>query len=313
MRSDGAAVEFTSWTAGCGTLDTVVCATASHSCVCATEAFGGGGPVAACGSGGMAMEADAVRQVGGAVATVWAAATRTGFSVSAAESTPSSVDLFLNSNATLLHALLPLLAIAALTHALNARLTFVKSQAPVVVSGTRLYTCWVLLCTLQVCVGLGIEGSIAANVVGVSSLLNVNRQRSLLSRALFFLGLHQTMLFWSKTVVKPVVDDTIFGFSRRDRWVDKAAMAAGFGGLWWWKLREEVEALVVVAEVKRDLSMGVGVADFVGWWLYYLTITIGIVKVVKTVIGLPLVFFYRRIHQDANAVSLRNWRVNDNV
>nr|GLL42536.1 uncharacterized protein LOC109158587 [Ipomoea trifida] len=235
-------------------------------------------------------------------------------SVSVHPYTSLLVDLFLNSNATLLHALLPLLAIAALTHALNARLTFVKSQAPaVVVSGTRLYTCWVLLCTLQVCVGLGIEGSIAANVVGVSSLLNVNRQRSLLSRALFFLGLHQTMLFWSETVVKPVVDDTIFGFSRRDRWADKAAMAAGFGGLWWWKLREEVEALLVVAEVKRDLSMGVGVADFVGWWLYYLTITIGIVKVVKTVIWLPLIFFYRRIHQDANAVSLRNWRINDNV
>nr|GMC79870.1 V-type proton ATPase subunit D-like [Ipomoea batatas] len=90
MRSDGAAVEFTSWTAGCGALDTAVCAATSHSCVCAAEAFNGGAPVAACGSGGMAMEADAVRQVGGAVATVWAAATRTGFLVSAAENTPSS-------------------------------------------------------------------------------------------------------------------------------------------------------------------------------------------------------------------------------
>ncbi|XP_019162019.1 PREDICTED: uncharacterized protein LOC109158587 [Ipomoea nil] len=222
------------------------------------------------------------------------------------------VDLFLNANSTLLHALLPLLAIAALTHALNARLSFIKSQpaeAAVVVSGPRLYSSWLLLCTLQVCVGLGIEGSIAAHVVDGSSLLNVHRQRSLLSRALFFLGLHQTMLFWSETVVKPVVDDTIFGFSREDnsRWVDKAVMAASFGGLWWWKLREEVEALVVVAEVKRDLSMGVGVADFVGWWLYYLTITIGIVKVVKTVIRIPLIFFYRRIHQDAS-----NWRINDN-
>nr|GMD79749.1 uncharacterized protein LOC109193865 [Ipomoea batatas] len=61
MRSDGAAVEFTSWTAGCGALDTAVCAAASHSCVCAAEACSGGAPVAACGSGGMAMEADAVR------------------------------------------------------------------------------------------------------------------------------------------------------------------------------------------------------------------------------------------------------------
>nr|GMD08221.1 C2 domain containing protein [Ipomoea batatas] len=90
MRLDGAVVEFTSWTAGCSGLDTAVCAAASHSCVCAAEAFGGGAPVAACGSGSMAMEADAVRQVGGAVATFWAAATRTGFSISATESTPSS-------------------------------------------------------------------------------------------------------------------------------------------------------------------------------------------------------------------------------
>ncbi|KAK4493552.1 hypothetical protein RD792_017922 [Penstemon davidsonii] len=33
--------------------------------------------------------------------------------------------------------------------------------------------------------------------------------------------------------------------------------------------------------VKRDMMMGIGVADFVGWWLYYVTVTIGIVRVVK--------------------------------
>lgn len=222
------------------------------------------------------------------------------------------VDLFLNANSTLLHAMVPLVAIAALTHGLNGRFMFVKSEPAEPVWGPRLYWCWILLCTLQVCVGLGIEGSIAAHVGG-SSIVNVHRQKSLLNRALFFLGLHETMLFWSKKVVKPVVDDTIFGFSRPDRWVDKAAMAVSFGFLWWWKLREEVEALVVVAEVKRDLSMGVGVTDFVGWWLYYLTITIGMVKVVKTAIRLPLIFFHRRLHGDGNTVSLHNWRVTDNV
>jgi hypothetical protein len=34
---------------------------------------------------------------------------------------------------------------------------------------------------------------------------------SLLSKGVFFLGLHETTLHWCRVVVKPVVDDTIFG------------------------------------------------------------------------------------------------------
>ncbi|KAF5931445.1 hypothetical protein HYC85_032318 [Camellia sinensis] len=83
------------------------------------------------------------------------------------------------------------------------------------------------------------------------------------------------MVYWSRTVVKPVVDDTVFGYVKEERWVERVAMAASLGTLWWWRLRGEIESLVVMVEVKRELLIGVGIADFVGWWLYYLTVTIG--------------------------------------
>ncbi|KAM1257423.1 hypothetical protein ACFX15_030767 [Malus domestica] len=81
----------------------------------------------------------------------------------------------------------------------------------------------------------------------------------LLSRAIFFLRLHETMLHWCRVVVKPVVDDTIFGGAREKKWVERVAIAASFGCLWWWRLRDEVESLVVVAKAKRELAMGLGV------------------------------------------------------
>lgn len=102
------------------------------------------------------------------------------------------------------------------------------------------------------------------------------------------------MLFWGRTVVKPVVDDTIFGYWRKEGWVEKVALGLSYGGLWWWRLREEVESLVMVPEVKRELMMGIGVADFVGWWLYYLTVTIGMVRVVKGLISPVLILTRRR-------------------
>lgn len=108
---------------------------------------------------------------------------------------------------------------------------------------------------------------------------------SLVCRMVFFFGLHETMMFWGRAVVKPVVDDTVFGVSREEGLAEKVVLAIGYGGLWWWRLREELEALVVVPEVKRELMMGLGVADFVGWWLYYLTVTIGMLRVVRGLIS----------------------------
>uniref|UniRef100_A0A2N9IP36 Transmembrane protein n=1 Tax=Fagus sylvatica TaxID=28930 RepID=A0A2N9IP36_FAGSY len=103
----------------------------------------------------------------------------------------------------------------------------------------------------------------------------------------------------NRVVVKPVVDDTVFGNAREERWVGRVAMAASFGTLWWWKLRDEVETLVVVAEVKRELSMGLGVADFVGWWLYYLIVTIGMVRIVKGLMWLGLLWLCRKVRDNS--------------
>lgn len=131
--------------------------------------------------------------------------------------------------------------------------------------------------------GLGIEGSIAAGLYDASDYSSFGVERGLLSRLIFLMGLHETTSFWCRAVVRPVVDDTVFGVARRsERWLERVAMAASLGGVWWWKLREEVETLVVMAEAKKEQLMEVGMGDFVGWWLYYVTVTVGMVRVVKS-------------------------------
>lgn len=200
--------------------------------------------------------------------------------------------LFLYITPFLLYILVSVVSLAAFIHCLTGKITII-TEFPSPVFRPRLYTAWIFLCTLQVCVGLGIEGSIAAGIGG-STFSGIDERICLLSRTIFFLGLHETMLHWGRVVVKPVVDDTVFGAAREERWVERVAMAASFGCLWWWRLREEVESLVVVAKAKRELSMGIGVADFVGWWLYYLTVTIGLVKIVKGIMWLSMVLLCRR-------------------
>lgn len=146
-------------------------------------------------------------------------------------------------------------------------------------------------------------GSIAAGV----DAYEIGHEKGFLTRAIFFLGLNETMFFWSNIVVKPVVDDTVFGISRENRWAEKAALAMSFGGLWWWRLRDEVESLVVVVEKKRDLLISIGLADFVGWWLYYLTVTIGMIKIVKSLVWVVYVMFGRSVVDiDNNVGDSRN-------
>ncbi|KAK4441837.1 hypothetical protein Salat_0518600 [Sesamum alatum] len=197
--------------------------------------------------------------------------------------------LFYTKNPSILHLLVSFLSVSSLTHALTGNTTFI-SQSPEPLTRPRLYVAWILLCVLQVCVGLGIEGSIAAGIDGSG----FGQENSFVCRLILFFGLHETMLFWGRTVVKPVVDDTIFGYWRKEGWVEKVALGLSYGGLWWWRLREEVESLVMVPEVKRELMMGIGVADFVGWWLYYLTVTIGMVRVVKGLISTVVILTRRR-------------------
>ncbi|KAL3517365.1 hypothetical protein ACH5RR_019954 [Cinchona calisaya] len=132
--------------------------------------------------------------------------------------------------------------------------------------------------------------------------MSSSRERiSWLSKLMFLLGLHETMHFWSRKVAKPVVDDTVMGFVvKEERWTERVGMGLSLGALWWWKLRDEVDSLVVVAELK---GCSFGVADFVGWWLYYLTLTIGIIRVMKGGIWLGILII--RISLSHNSGSDR--------
>lgn len=191
---------------------------------------------------------------------------------------------------TILHLILSIISVSSLTNALAAKTTFSPQFPNLPLPRRRLHIAWIFLFLLQICVGAGIEGSIAAGIEG-SGFGHAN---GFLCRAVFFLGLHETMLFWARTVVKPVVDDTIFGGWRAEGRLEKVALGLSYGGLWWWRLREEVEALVMVPEVKREMMMGIGVADFVGWWLYYLTVTIGMVRLIRDFVFTVAILTRRR-------------------
>lgn len=51
---------------------------------------------------------------------------------------------------------------------------------------------------------------------------------------------------------------------------------------------------MVMVEVKKEMAMGVGVADLVGWWLYYQTVIIGLVMIVKGIIWVGVILLCRR-------------------
>ncbi|KAL7082137.1 hypothetical protein ACP275_14G080900 [Erythranthe tilingii] len=221
----------------------------------------------------------------------------------AAEPTSLLCSLFLNSKKpTILHILVTLITVSSLSYALTGKFILLinhhSSDHPS--TRRRLYAAWWFLFVFQVCVGLWIEGSIADGIDGSG----FGQENSFLLRVVFFFGLHETIVFWGRTVVKPVVDDTIFGYWRKEGWVEKAAVGLSYGWFWWWRLREEVEALVVVPSLKTTTTgVGVGVADFMGWWLYYLTVTIGIVRIVRVLILTALILTRRRKEGDGRRLN----------
>ncbi|QCD98292.1 uncharacterized protein LOC114163190 [Vigna unguiculata] len=207
---------------------------------------------------------------------------------------PYVLTLALHINPLILYVLVSIISVASFIHVLTGKIVTLSDPSPPssTVVQPRLYTAWVLLCTFQVCVGLGIEGSIEAGLYD-SDESSFGVERSFLSRVIFLVGLHQTTQAWARMVVRPVVDDTVFGVEREVRLVERVVVAASLGGLWWWRLREDVESLVVMVEAKKEQLMDVRVSDFVGWWLYYLTLTIGMVKIVRVLIGMATVFLCR--------------------
>ncbi|KAL0896256.1 hypothetical protein Bca101_080217 [Brassica carinata] len=164
---------------------------------------------------------------------------------------------------------------------------------------------WLTLFLVQVSVGLGLQGTSPDGLISGS-------ERNFLSRLVFFFGLHEVMLLWCRVIVRPVVDSTLTGgdaghHRREETTVERVALAVSCGTLWWWKLRDEVEALVGVAEAKTALllllpidgnvsvGLGVGTVDFVNWWLYYMVVTIGMVRIVKGCLGFGMVLLFEQV------------------
>lgn len=59
--------------------------------------------------------------------------------------------------------------------------------------------------------------------------------------------------------------------------------------------------MVTIPLVKKELQMGLGMADFVGWWLYYLTATIGMVRVVRGMLWIASHLVSRRVGRKIDA------------
>ncbi|KAH6766452.1 hypothetical protein C2S52_017435 [Perilla frutescens var. hirtella] len=196
------------------------------------------------------------------------------------------MSVFLHWKATLILSLLvSAVAIEALVQGING-----NKPAFVVCERRRLCVAWVLIFLVQVCLSLGIHSTVDAEI-GSFTVGNLVSPR----RVAFLLGLHEIMLFWRRSVVAPVVDETMFGFSSKDfSWVEEVVLAAAFGNLWWTRLRDEAEALVALLWVRAELKMGVEAEDAVGWLLYCLTAAIGGVRVIKGFLWVAMRIFEQR-------------------
>jgi ABC-type uncharacterized transport system permease subunit len=68
-----------------------------------------------------------------------------------------------------------------------------------------------------------------------------------------------------------------------------------------------------MAETKKDEMMEVGIEEFVGWWLYYLTVTIGMVRIVKGLMWVFMISLCRRRVTQINEVELELSQNDDKV
>ncbi|CAN6808381.1 unnamed protein product [Brassica oleracea] len=161
---------------------------------------------------------------------------------------------------------------------------------------------WLTLFLVQISVGLGLEGTSSNGLI-------IGSERNFLSRLVLFCGLHEVMLLWCRVIVRPVVNSTLISsqHGREETVVERVALAVSCGTLWWWKLRDEIEALVGVAEAKRALlllllandgnvnvSLDVGTIDFVNWWLYYMVVMIGMVRIVKGCLWFGMILLFKQ-------------------
>ncbi|CAI9105473.1 OLC1v1004401C1 [Oldenlandia corymbosa var. corymbosa] len=152
---------------------------------------------------------------------------------------------------------------------------------------------WFLHFMFLVYVVVGTAWSISAGInVSVIAEASSNDVYMFTARALLFVGLHETMSFWSKYVAKTVVEDGVGGGGGGGgrSVAERVGVALTLGAVWWFKLRDEVDFLMLVPELilrpiqrRRDVVFAV-IGEFGGWWLYALTSLIGSIRVLKGII-----------------------------
>lgn len=118
------------------------------------------------------------------------------------------LSFLLYANPTVLYLLVSIVCVGTLVHGLTGNVSFLIGSPGPVLRPRDLNTAWIFVCTLQVCFGLGIEGSI---VEGIYGSIDPRTEKSLwMNKVIFFLVLHETMLHWSRVAVRPVVETTRF-------------------------------------------------------------------------------------------------------
>ncbi|XP_010512628.1 PREDICTED: uncharacterized protein LOC104788553 [Camelina sativa] len=236
---------------------------------------------------------------------------------------PENPDYFLlNTIHAIVYAVVSIVTVHTLIH--SCLITKIRSSADTNRSigfyYPRVSIAWVFLLTLQFSVGLGLRVTISKGVNGVVNGNNHN----FLTRLLFFFGLHEATIQWYRVIVKTVVES---GFGRREEEttvVERVALAASCGALWWWKLRDEIEALVGVTEVKRALMLllyidvdlntsivDLGTVDFVNWWLYNMIVTIGVVRIIKGCFRVGMILLFEQVRKIPRGLCASH--VNDDI
>ncbi|KAG7644627.1 unnamed protein product [Arabidopsis thaliana] len=210
--------------------------------------------------------------------------------------------LFLRANPAIVYAVVSSISVYTLVLGLTTKITATDPKHSIAFY-PHVSIAWLTLFLVQISVGIGLETTISNGLI-------IGSERNFLSRLVFFFGLHEVMLLWYRVIVRPVVDNTLLGGEdgqrREETVVERVALAVSCGTLWWWKLRDEVEALVGVAEAKRALllllpidgnvnvSFDVGTVDFVNWWLYYMVVTIGMVRIIKGSLWFGMILLFEQ-------------------
>ncbi|EFH52931.1 hypothetical protein ARALYDRAFT_907814 [Arabidopsis lyrata subsp. lyrata] len=228
-------------------------------------------------------------------------------------STPQNSDyFFLNTIPALLYAVVSIITVHTLIHCLITKIrTSEDTNRSIGFYYPRVSIAWLILLILQFSVGLGLQVTMSK---GVNGIVNGNNH-NFLTRLLFFFGLLEMILQWYRVIVKTVVESG-FGGREEETVVERVALAASCGALWWWKLREEVEALVGVMEVKRALLLlsidvdynlnsivDLGTIDFLNWLLYYLIVTIGVVRIVKGCFRVGMILLFEQVRRIPRRIS----------